>query len=338
MQTLLKTTKAYQLLQAEGEKSRFSHAYLLHFDDSKNIKSALKLFSKLFFSCSDEQINITNDKGKNRISSLIDEERFSDCLLYPKDGEKFVVEDAEEIGEECLLQPVEGEKKVFIITDFSQATAAAQNKLLKLLEEPPKSVIFLLGATSVFSVLPTVLSRVEKLEIPPFEIEQIAGCLARTYQDTKRSFSQTEYMLSAAASGGSVVVAQSIFVGGDTGTLIQDCFSLCLAKRHELPTLIKKVGETKRKKEFLSLIRIVLRDALLLKTEQKRKNIFLRSEEETLEKIAEKFPISTLIYAQELLSQAEQQLFFNTVFPQCIEILFLKILQHKELAQMRENS
>lgn len=338
MQTLLKTTKAYQLIKAEGEKSRFSHAYLLHFDDWKNIKSALKLFSKLFFSCADEMLSLTSDKAKTRISSLIEEERFSDCLFYPKDGEKFVVEDAEEIGEECLLQPVEGEKKVFIITDFSQATPAAQNKLLKLLEEPPSGVIFFLGATSVFSVLPTVLSRVEKLEIPPFEIEQIASCLERTYQNEKRTFSKTEYILSAAASGGCVGVAQSILEGGDTGALIQDCFSFCLAKKHELPNLIKKVGETKRKKEFLSLIRIIFRDVLLLKTGQKKTNLFLQSEKDSLEKIAKIFPVSTLIHAQELISNAEQQLFFNTVFSQCIEILFLKILQHKELAQTRENS
>lgn len=324
MQALLKTTKAYNLLKAEGEKSRFSHAYLVHFDDAKNLKTALKLFAKILFSCEN-----SSDPHKQRIASLIDEERFSDCLFFPKESEKFVVEDAEILAEECLLQPVEGEKKAFVICDFSTSTPAAQNKLLKLLEEPPKGVIFLLGATSTFSVLPTVLSRVEKLEIPPFEIEQIAHCLQRIYQNSPKNYTFSDYALSAAASGGSVGTAQSILEGGDTATLIFDAFSLCLAGKKDIPLLVKRVGETKRKKEFLSLLRIIFRDASIIKTGFSNTGVFLQSEIEKLTKAAAYYPLSTLLKAQEFISEAEQQLFFNTVFPQCVEILFIKILNDK---------
>lgn len=76
------------------------------------------------------------------------------------------MEDAERILEESALKPVEGNKKLFVAGDFAEATTQAQNKLLKLLEEPPEGVYFLLGATVSFSVLPTILSRTEKLEIP----------------------------------------------------------------------------------------------------------------------------------------------------------------------------
>ena len=70
MQTLLKTTRAYRLLQAEKQNERFSHAYLLLFDDARNLRSALKTFSKLFFAPS------------KRTETLIDEEAFSDCLFF----------------------------------------------------------------------------------------------------------------------------------------------------------------------------------------------------------------------------------------------------------------
>ena len=76
-------------------------------------------------------------------------------------------EDAENIREETLLSPIEGERKLFVLGDFAEANTQTQNKLLKLLEEPPQGVIFLLGATTVFPVLPTVLSRTKKLEILP---------------------------------------------------------------------------------------------------------------------------------------------------------------------------
>ena len=179
MEQLLKTTGAYQLIKNEGKSNGFSHAYLLLFDDARNLRTALKTFAKVLFNCENER----NEKEK-RISQLINAESFCDCLCYPAEkGKKLLVEDAEKILEESTLAPVEGDKKVFIVGDFAEANAQTQNKLLKLLEEPPKGVIFLLGATSSFSVLTTVLSRTKKLEILSFDTPSIVEYLRRTYQD-----------------------------------------------------------------------------------------------------------------------------------------------------------
>ena len=318
MQTLIKNTRAYQLLRAERDKGRLKHAYLVQFDDSNNLRACLKSFAKLLFDC---------DKAtSSRISDLIDAETFSDCLFYPAKGEKFVVEDAEKLTEESTLQAVEGERKVFVVCDFAEATPASQNKLLKLLEEPPAGVIFLLGATTVYPVLSTVLSRVEKLEIPPFDVAQVQTCLARLYAE-KQTYTQSDFELCAAASGGCVGRAQSLLEGGDFNELLKEAFSLCLGQPHELPVLIKKIGETKRKKEFLSLLRILFRDALILRSRLQENTLFLRGEKDKLTKMTAIYSPAALLSAQELLLAAEQQLFFNTVFPQCIEVLFAKIYE-----------
>ena len=316
MQTLLKTTRAYTLLQAEKQNERFSHAYLLLFDDARNLRFALKTFSKLFFPPS------------KRTETLIEEESFSDCLFFPQSEKKFTVEDAEKIAEECLLQPVEGEKKLFVICDFAEATAPAQNKLLKLLEEPPKGVFFLLGATSVFPVLSTVLSRVEKLEILPFAPKQICEVLSKNYAE--KGFTKTDFELCAAASGGSLGSAENMLLSGDYKKLVLDAFSLCLATGKMLPALVKNIGENKNKKEFLSLLRLLFRDALLLKTGKREEFLFLKSEKEKLKKIAEKYETETLLFAQEEITKAEREVFFNAVFPQCVEILIAKILKREE--------
>ena len=185
MEKLLQSTSAYKQVQADVQAGAPHHAYLLLFDDAYNLRFALKTFAKLFFG------------GDKRISGLIDTESFCDCLFFPQADKKFMVDEAERVGEEATLQPVEVDKKLFVIGDFAEANATAQNKLLKLLEEPPQNVIFLLGATSGFSVLPTVLSRVEKLEIPPFEIEQITQVLQRKFENS--NFSNTDFVLCAAA-------------------------------------------------------------------------------------------------------------------------------------------
>lgn len=304
MQTLLRSTHAYKLLKTDGERGAFSHAYLLLFDDPRNLRTAVKTFAKLFFD---------DERAKN----LVESETFSDCLFFPDPDKKFVVEDAERVAEECTLKPVEGDKKVFVIADFAEATPAAQNKLLKLLEEPPKGVVFLLGASTSYPVLPTVLSRVKRLEIPPFDVKQVADCLSRMYGNAEGD----GFSLCAAASGGSVGAAQNMLEGGAYKSLVDDAFSLLLVSSDGVPALVKRVGETKRKKELLSLLRLIFRDALVLKSNADDRHIFLRSQTARLSRVAEKYPLPALVKAQDFLSAAERQLAFNAVFPQCLEVL-----------------
>ena len=329
MQTLLKTTKAYNLLKAEGKEGRFAHAYLLLLNDSKNLKEALKTFAKLFFDC--EQSELFKDcpqtaemQKKRRISELIDSENFSDCLFFPSDGKKLTVEDAEKIREESTLNPVEGDKKVFLLGDFAEANTQTQNKLLKLLEEPPKGVIFLLGATTVFPVLSTVLSRTKKLEILPFNNEEIADCLCRIYKD---KYDKNTYALCAATSGGSLGEAQNILEGGYYQELLENALSLVKCSPAKLPLIVKNISETKHPKELLNLLRLIYRDLLLIKTntDNKGAKLLLKSEYSCLQELAKNYTLPALFYAQEAISEAEKQVKFNAVFSQCIELCLANI-------------
>ena len=319
MLTLLKNTRAYRLLQTETQNNRFSHAYLVLMDDSKNLRATLKLFAKLLFSCADAQ----TEQAKN-IARRIDEETFSDCLFFPDTGKKFLVEDAERLTEESLLKPVESDKKVFVVCDFSQANEASQNKLLKLLEEPPENVVFLLGATSSYSVLSTVLSRVAKLEIPQFSEKEIEGALRRIYANS--SFSDKTFELISASCSGNLGTAQKMLEDGEYEGLLDAAFSLCLSTGSTLPPLIKKIGETPHKKQLLFLLRLIFRDALVLKTQKDKKALLLRSQEQRLNAVKEKYLTPSLLYAQQVLTDAEKELAFNAVFPQCLEITLSKIL------------
>ena len=325
---LLQNTQAHRLLKRECEGNACSHAYLLLFDDGRNLRTALKEFAKLLFSASEDGYEeLTEDK--KRIAKLIDEESYADCLFYPAEGKKLAVEDAEKIREESLLSPIEGERKVFVLGDFSEANTQTQNKLLKMLEEPPKGVVFLLGATTAFSVLPTVLSRTKKLEILPFPIPAIEQALDRIYAN---KYDASTLELCAATSGGILGEAQNILEGGYYKTLVENAFNLCLLDSSKLPAAVRAVGETKYKKELLSLLRLIFRDALLVKTGNKScgKAVLLRSERAKMEQVAEKYTVSALLYAQEALSDAELQVQFNAVFPQCIEVCIANIRKNNK--------
>lgn len=65
------------------------------------------------------------------------------------------------------------DKKRIIIIDYAERmTHQSQNAFLKLLEEPGKDTYFILVSHSVSKLLPTILSRVKKLDIRPITLEQ----------------------------------------------------------------------------------------------------------------------------------------------------------------------
>lgn len=333
MQTLLKTTQAYKLLHAETRAERSSHAYLLLMEDKRNLREACKAFAKLFFGCDMQESggyqSYSLAADKQRISKLIDEESFTDCLFFPEKDKKIMVDDAEKICEECTLSAVEGNRKVFVLCDFADANAATQNKLLKLLEEPPKEVIFLLGATSAYPLLPTVLSRAKKLEILPFDAIQTASCLARLYGD---KFDKKTLQLCAVAAGGIVGTAQDMLEGDRYSALLNGAFALATCPTNKLPATVKQYGENKNPKELLSFLRILFRDGLLIKTQGERatSQLLLLHEYTRVNALASKYTVAALLYAQEAISQAEKEVAFNAVFPQCIEVCMAKIRRKNE--------
>ena len=331
MRRLLQETTAYRLLLSERDKNRLHHAYLLLFDDTKNLSFALRTFAKALFSCE------TEGAGTRRTATLIDEGRFPDCHEFPKTDKKFTVAEAERVLEEILLKPVEGDKKVFLIADFAEATPQAQNKLLKILEEPPEGVFFLIGATTAYPVLQTVLSRTEKLEILPFDVKQVTDCLIRLYEHDQR-FSLRDLGLCAGASGGSVGNAQSVLEGGYYRNLTQSAFDLALSTFSDLPVNVKKISEIKYKKEFLALLRLIFRDAAVIKSARQtglyafknaglaQSHLLLTTEKSNVERVVGAYKLETLLFAQEAISAAEKEIFFNASFAQCMQLLMSKIL------------
>lgn len=69
------------------------------------------------------------------------------------------------LAEDAVISPNEALHKVYIIPEAEKLLPQAQNAFLKLLEEPPKGVIFILCASTIGSLLQTVLSRCTRIRI-----------------------------------------------------------------------------------------------------------------------------------------------------------------------------
>ena len=79
------------------------------------------------------------------------------------------------------LPPYEGKCKVFIIDDAEYLSTEAANSLLKILEEPPPRVVWLLLAAEEEHLLPTIISRCQRLELKPVPSERIQEVLVNSY-------------------------------------------------------------------------------------------------------------------------------------------------------------
>lgn len=78
---------------------------------------------------------------------------------------EMLVDTVRSIAAGAVVVPNEGRRKVYIIEDADTMNTQAQNALLKLLEEPPESVAFILCAANPALLLPTVRSRCELIRI-----------------------------------------------------------------------------------------------------------------------------------------------------------------------------
>ena len=75
------------------------------------------------------------------------------------------VDDARELRDRALFAPASARRKVYILDEVHMASTAAFNALLKLIEEPPEHVMFAMATTDPQKVLPTIMSRVQRLDL-----------------------------------------------------------------------------------------------------------------------------------------------------------------------------
>ena len=108
----------------------------------------------------------------------------------------FGVDMARSISADAILKPNEGRSKVYIFPQ--ELNLAAQNALLKLIEEPPAYAAFLFLTLSADRLLPTVRSRCQELRLSPLD----EAALSRALRERCPGRDEGEYRAAIRASGG----------------------------------------------------------------------------------------------------------------------------------------
>ncbi|MFA5308839.1 MAG: AAA family ATPase [Dehalococcoidales bacterium] len=137
------------------------------------------------------------------------------------------IKQIENLQHDASLPPFEGKHKVFIIDGAELMSADAANRFLKTLEEPEKNVTFILLTSNDKLLLPTIISRCQRLELPPLSIAGETAALV----DRCKMTPEKARLLSGLSHG---CPGWAIAAAGDDGILER--------RREELDRLVQVIG------------------------------------------------------------------------------------------------
>lgn len=174
------------------------HAYLFVGPRGVGKRQAAQIFAG-------ELLADADPDGASRHRRLASKSTHADIVVFAPSGNNLRLGSRTDPGEipaiisEATRSPTEGTRKVVIVEEFQSADAPASSALLKLVEEPPQTTIFVLLASDVPPHQATIESRCLRIDFLPVSAEAIAEALvAEDLADAEKA------KVVAAAANGSV--------------------------------------------------------------------------------------------------------------------------------------
>jgi DNA polymerase III delta prime subunit len=165
----LKDTFLIDRLINEAAKDKESASYLFYGDKRVDLLFYALEFSKLFL-C--ENFKDNDYCGECSVCKGIDSYMYPDIEIINKDEQGVKIDDVRELILNAIESPYKAKKKIYILNGVEKLRKESANALLKIIEEPPKNLYFILLSKSM-NIIPTIKSRVMTFAIKPLNIETL---------------------------------------------------------------------------------------------------------------------------------------------------------------------
>lgn len=348
MKNLIKNTAAFKIFAGDKRAGRLSHAYELNCKDELMAPEYAKAFCKLALCKSDDFCD------ECRTCRLIEKNAYADATFYPatleklqknakndrtdksekseknekgeKNSKRILASDVDDLIAQTYVKPLENERRVFVLNNAESMTVSAQNKLLKTLEEPPAGVIILLCVSNEYSLLPTVKSRVKRLDIPAFSADELFNAYRGEVPD--------DVLASAvAACGGKEGELLRILNGGEA---LSDelAYSVLLGMKNTRRMLeySSKIDKDNVRSFLASLKRALIECVeykALENSDDESKKLKLGEYSPEIARIAAEYPSGCMLKTIEKINSAERALFFNGNATMVADGVLLTLLEEK---------
>ena len=316
---IIKTLKVYNNFKQDLVADRLSQAYLFVCEDRLTTNNLVQELASLMV-CENQ-----NDCGFCGGCKKANAGSHPDILIYPK-NKSFAVADAGEIYDNVQIKPMIANKKVFVINDVDLATEQAQNKMLKIIEEPPPNVYFLLSAKNENKVLKTILSRVQKKYVDKINASELKNIVIADEEVKQIALAQ-----------GDGYLGKTLEICDNKEYLknYQDCKNIIkdLKTSGQIPSFAGFLSANKNIFEnSLYILNDFFRDILMLKLNKKQsiKNLNLL---EVFEQVEAEFSVEALVQILKLLNLAKRKLESNVSLISLADMLLLEILEVKYLCK-----
>lgn len=313
-------------LKSQITNGKTAHAYLFTGSRGTGKTTCARIFAKA--------INCENSEDGNPCLSCsvcvdAENEALSDIIEIDAASNNGV-DDIRDLREGAIYSPERCKYKVYIIDEVHMLSVNAFNALLKIIEEPPPYVKFVLATTEVHKVLPTILSRCQRFDFRRIMPEDIAKRLLYISGEENINLSEEAALLIARLADGGMRDALSLLdqcIAYSTDVTLETVSAASgIAGRDYLFDIIESVvrGDTSTaltitdklysmSKDITRLCEELIlqfRNIMLIKSVPERKELIacLPSEQERLSAIASSLSIEDILSKLTVLQECNERL------------------------------